>query len=299
MRNLMVVLAILVLSLLPLPVQAQNPVPLASVSVDLWPEYDQPSLLTIYHIQLPQNAKLPTTLSLRIPAGAQVNAVAVIDPTKGLINAPYQSASQGDWTTLSITTTSLQVQVEYYVPLQKNGTTRQVTFVWPADDPVETLDINFLLPPSATDPKITPSPVTSAPGQGGLTNYVIRQANPPVGTPVKVTIEYQRQTDELGISSLPVQAISTPGTSTPGLTSTPSILPWALGGLGVLLVAGGLFGFFGWRRGGSTMRKAQARASAAPEPENETVYCSECGKRAQPGDIFCRTCGARLQSSES
>jgi hypothetical protein len=298
MRNLLVMLFIAVAFLFPASIQAQSPVRLASVSVDLWPEYDQPGLLVIYHIQLAQDTPLATSLSLRIPADAQINAVAVIDSSQGLINAPYQSFVQGDWSTLEITINSIQLQVEYYVPLTKNGNTRQILYQWPGDMLVDTLDVNFLLPPGSSQVKMTPSPATSGSGQGGLTNYVIRIANPPLGQPTKVTIEYQRPTDELSIASLPVQAISTPGTSNSGGLTSPQVLRWALGSLGLLLIGGGVFGFFRWRKGNQKYSGTKVTSDTL-ETENETVYCGECGKRAQPGDIFCRTCGARLKEAES
>jgi hypothetical protein len=299
MRFLAVKLALLAAFLLVLPVGAQSTIHLTSVSVDLWPEYDQPAVLVIYHIQLAGEVTLPASLTVQVPASAQINAVATDDPAKGLINAPYQSAIQGDWTTLTITANSSKVQVEYYVSLQKDGSARHITYEWPATEPVDTLDVNFLLPAAANQLKITPSPVTSAPGQGGLTNYLIRAANLPVGKPFTVAIEYQRQTDELSIASLPVQAVSTPGSNTPGLALSTGTWQWVLGGVGVLLIAGGIFGFFRWRRGSQVPASRHRHGSSGESSEEPAVYCSECGNRAQPGDVFCRTCGAKLRQIQS
>jgi uncharacterized OB-fold protein len=44
---------------------------------------------------------------------------------------------------------------------------------------------------------------------------------------------------------------------------------------------------------GSRKRNAQ-KAGVVPTAE-EYVYCSQCGKRATPGDRFCRTCGSELR----
>ncbi len=296
MRNLLVRVALLTsLLFLASPVRAQAEIHLTSASIDLWPEYDQPGVLVIYHVQLAQNTTLPASMVFHIPASAQVNAVAEADATKGLINVPYQSTIQGDQSALTVTSNSLQIQLEYYVGLTKDGTTRHIVYDWPGDYPVDALDVNFLLPPAADQLKITPPPVTSGPGQGGLTNYLVRTANLPAGNSFSVTIEYQRQTDELSIASLPVQAISTPGANTPGLTSSPTTLQWALGGLGMLMIVGGAIGFVNWRKGGRKPARSYSReVSSNDESKSEAVYCSECGKRAQPGDMYCRTCGAKL-----
>ncbi len=293
MRTL-IKLGLLFLLLLPVSVGAQSTIQLASVSVDLWPEYDQPGVLVIYRIDLARDTALPAIFVLRVPAAAQVNAVATVDPDKGLVNAPYERAIQGDWSTLTITTNSLQIQAEYYVTLLRDGINRHVSYEWPGDNPVETLDVNFLLPPAADLLKIDPAPMTTGPGQGGLTNYLIRTANPPVGQPFNVTVDYKRQTDELGIASLPVQAVSTPGANTPGRASAPVAWSWVLGGLGVLLVAGGVVGFIRLRRANPPAAVRKERSPLLAEAARETIYCSECGKRAQPGDVFCRTCGARI-----
>jgi len=77
----------------------------------------------------------------------------------------------------------------------------------------------------------------------------------------------------------------------------------------LLLIAliGFLFGFlFGFRY--SHLKLAQVgilhsllqipsgKTSPKDEPQN-LVYCHQCGKRATPGDQFCRVCGVELRLS--
>jgi hypothetical protein len=80
-------------------------------------------------------------------------------------------------------------------------------------------------------------------------------------------------------------------------------LPWILGFLGIALIAGG--GWWYWRSGLSKERSpaGAARPRRKPSTSREPaaspegyVYCHECGKRAGPGDRFCRACGARLRT---
>jgi hypothetical protein len=295
MRKLVIKLALLAILLVPTLVRAQTVMHLNSVSVDIWPEYDQPAVLVVTHITLAPDTVLPAILTLSIPAGAQVNAVAIVDPVKGLINAPYDSAMQGKWSVLTITANSLKVQVEYYEALVKNGTARHIVFEWAGNDAVDTLDANFLLPLGADNVTINLAPVNTGPGQDGLTNYRVRTVNLSAGQPFTLTIDYQRQTDELSIASLPVQAVSTPGPDTPGRISMPAILPWVLAGIGVLLIVAGVVGFIVWQRGSQGSAAHKGHVSHRDETHTEIIYCHECGKRAQPGDVFCRTCGARLK----
>lgn len=300
MSRFLVALVLLALLLSPAPARAQGDLHLAQVTVDVWPEYDQPLVLVIYHITLAPDTALPATLLVRIPAQAQINAVAELDPIKGLLNALYDRTVQDDLATLSITTHQLGVQVEYYDRLVKNDTERDIVYLWAGDYAVDALTVNFLEPVGAENLRIVPRPASSAPGQDGLTNHVIQAGSLRAGQAFTLTIAYQRQSNDLSISGLQVQAASTPGTDTPGHITMTGILPWLLGGLGVILIVSGVAGFLVWQRGnrfGSRRLRHTARQKASPraEPrEGEAVYCHQCGKRAQPGDVFCRTCGTRL-----
>jgi hypothetical protein len=295
MRKLILILILLVLFQIPNNVQALGEVRFSSLSVDIWPEYDQPAVLMIYRVTLAANTTLPAGLTFRLPANAQINAVAVLDPTKGLVNVPYDNSIQGQWSMLKITTDSLQVQVEYYVPLVKNGIVRHISFEWPGDYAVDALEVNFLRPFGADGVSISLVPTGTSPGQDGLTNYRIQSANLAAGRTLSLTIDYQRNTNDLSISSLPVQAASTPGPDTPGRVSMTGVLPWVLAGIGALLIVAGIVGFVTWQRGGQGTKKGRKHKQHREESEDEFTYCHQCGKRAQPGDVFCRTCGTRLK----
>jgi hypothetical protein len=295
MRKLLLILLLSIALLVPVSVQAQGKLHLSLLSVDIWPEYDRPEVLMIYHITLAPDTILPANLSLRIPSGAEINAVAVEDATGNLINAPYDSTIQAPWSVLTITTSSPQVQVEYYTALIKNGTTRHIVFDWAGDYAVEKLEVNFLRPLGAESPTISVPPVNTGPGQDGLTNYRIEAADLMTGMPFKLTIDYLRQMDSLSISSLPVQAAATPGPDTPGHVSMTGILPWVLAGIGLLLIVAGIVGFVAWQRGSQVFIAVKRNTPNRKEGEDEFIYCSQCGKRAQPGDVFCRTCGTRIK----
>lgn len=293
MRKFLLVL-VLVCLLFHLPARAQETLHLASVSVDIWPEYDQPAVLVVYHLDLAADTSLPASLTLRIPARAQVHGVATLHPVYGLLNTPYERLVQDDWALLTLTTDSLQVRVEYYDALDKNAAQRRIVFVWPGDYAVDALEVNFLHPVGADKVKINPAPASTAPGQDGLLNSVVRAEDLGAGRTFRLTIEYQRQRSDLSISSLPVQAVATPGINTPGRVSMTGILPWLLGGLGVLLVMTGMAGLVVWRAG-SRVEKRRRRVRPPREAATEDIYCHQCGRRAQPGDGFCRTCGTRLR----
>jgi hypothetical protein len=270
------------------------------VSVDIWPEYDQPAVLAIYHISLSPDTTLPATLNLRVPAQAEVFAVAIADPAKGLLNAPYDRTVQGSWTTLKIIANSRDVQVEYYDALVKNGTARHIVYEWTGDYTVDSFTVALQQPVGATDMVTDPALSKSSVGQDGFVYY---QSAPQVlaaGQSFTLTADYQKATDALSTTGLPVQPTQPLNASTPGRVTMSGVLPWVLAGIGgALIVVGIVGGLYMWKNG---TRRSSASRKRHPQPQqaSETceIYCHQCGKRAQPGDVFCRTCGVRLQKDD-
>ena len=82
----------------PSPVSAQqsaSPV-FENVQVDVWPEYDQPAVLVIYHITISTQVTLPANLSIRIPAAAGKPFAVAMQDSNGLYNLNYDlGAGQG------------------------------------------------------------------------------------------------------------------------------------------------------------------------------------------------------------
>ncbi len=300
MRKCVTALGVLIAFLVVLPARAQSELRLSSVRVDVWPEYDQPAILVIYHITLPTSTSFPITLNLRIPAQAEAYAVAISDPVKGLLNAPYDRTVQGTLATLAITVNATEVQVEYYDTLVKNGSERHIVYDWAGDYAVDSFAVDIQQPTGATNmvtnPSLPPSPI----GQDGFIYFESTPQPLAAGQTFSLTADYQKTTDTLSTTGLPVQPTQPLTSKTPGRVTMNAVLPWVLAGLGgALIVVGIVGGYYMWkngtrRPGGTRKRHGQPQQ----ESESEEIYCHQCGKRAQPGDVFCRTCGMRLQKDE-
>jgi len=300
MRKWFTLLIVLGVFCLSFPAKAQSDLHLSSVTVDIWPEYDRPSVLVIYHLTLSSNMTLPTTISLRIPAQAEVFAVAVTDPAKGLINTPYDRTLQGSWTLLSITASTSEIQVEYYDALVKNGSGRHIVYEWAGDYAVDAFAVALQQPVSATGLVTAPALINSGVGQDGFVYYQSAPQALSMQQSFTLTIDYQKATDSLSITGLPVQPTQPLSASTPGRITMISVLPWILAGAGLVLIAFGFVGGLYLWKNGTRCTPATRKRHLQPQQaiENEDVYCYQCGKRAQPGDVFCRICGVRLQKDE-
>lgn len=304
---------LLVALLLPLPGTAQTLLVLPEVQVDLWPEYDQPSMLVIYHVRLPDSANLPQTVSLRIPAAvSSPNAVAVRQPDGTLLNAPFDLLNQGRWTQVTVTATLPEIQLEYYDPqLAKDGSDRNFEFTWLSDYDVESLIIQIQQPLGARNFSVTPDLGSLQLGSDGLTYYSMQVGALNADDEIQIEIDYQKETDALTIESFNVQVPEPMDTNTTGRVGLWSVLPWLLGALGVLLLFGGLFWYWqsGFerpaRRAPRRSRRAASRSTAetgalagtvaALDQDEGMIYCHQCGARAAVGDRFCRACGAKLR----
>jgi hypothetical protein len=305
MRKWVIPLLLIVCLLLPLSVRAQDPVSINSLEIDIWPEYDKPSVLVIYHLALSSSTSFPANLSIRIPITAgdpyavaerQVNgSLYTINPTRQVI---------GNWAIISFTTTESEVQLEYYDPgLVKDGNARHFQYTWPGDYAVSQLTIQVQEPSGATDMRISPSLGAGEVGTDGLTYYSQDLGAVSALQTIQITVDYKKSSDALSVENLPIEpSASIPPTNAVDLNIS-TLLPWILGILGAGLIIGGSIWF--WQSGRQRpatkplrrrSRKTGFQSETISTTDEGDIYCSQCGKRAQPGDQFCRSCGAPIRS---
>jgi hypothetical protein len=304
-KKLSVLLLSLILLFVPFVTQAQQGLTLSNVQVDLWPEFDRPTMLVIYHMTLSPQTSLPAEMNLRIPAAVGApNAVAAKQPDSSLVNVPFTQKTEGDWSRLVFQATTKEMQVEYYDPgLQKNADLRHFEYTWPGDFAVEAFDIEVQQPTGATEMQFKPGTVSARQGDDNLKYYRMDVGALTAGQQFQITVDYKKSTDELSASSVPVEPSGPLNDPNSGIASMTSILPWFLGGVGLLLIVGG--GVWYWQSGRQKARperephrrKKIAEVSAAESSDASNIYCHQCGKRASVGDRFCRTCGTELRIS--
>jgi hypothetical protein len=288
----------------PVGAQAQGTITLPAAEVDLWPEYDRPSVLVIYHLTLPTDASLPYQISVRIPASVgEPSAVASRQPDGSLYNLPYDPPQvSGDWAVISFRATTPEVQIEYYdTSLTKQGDARHFEYTWNGEYAVDSLVIQIQQPKGANEMRISPSLGSGRVASDGLTYYTADLGPVPADQPFSISLDYQKTSDELSATSIQVKASGPINETTTNLTS---LLPWLLAGLGILLIGFGLWWYWQSGRGQSFRpQRRSRRRTIAPTPPDEGasmedgghIYCHQCGKRAAPGDRFCRTCGTPLR----
>ena len=303
--------------------QAQRPerVSFEAFQLDIWPEYDHPDhnlvdpeeldprALIIYMGRLSEDVTLPANITFRIPADVGVlNAVAVVPADGGMpLNATYEQRVDGEWLLVTMTATLPDILLEYYLPIDVNGSSRYFEYDWLGDFDVDWMAVQVQQPYAATDMRIEPDFADSyVSANDNLTYYRSEVGSPGYGDTFEIKISYTKNGNQLSKEYVAVRPTSPIDTGNGSLDRFASLLPWLIGGLGVLLLAGG--GLWYWQMKKMEAQPAKTKRSrrsgvAIKSPEQisaenggQGVFCHQCGKRAAAGDRFCRSCGTKLRS---
>jgi hypothetical protein len=301
-RRLALTCLLIALWLLPRPALAQEGVTLDALTIELWPEYDRPSVLVILRGTLAPSVRLPATVVVHIPAASGgPYAVAAQAPNGQLLTAPYTTAVSGDAIAVSLQTDQASFQLEYYDPgLTIAEAARDYTFRWVADFPSRAASLRVQEPVDTQALSAEPAVTLAGSSDLGLNYYTAPLGQLSAGQTISVTLRYTKTTARLSAdaarpsdSVAPVATASAPATAPAWLglnDTTRVVLAGVLGLLSLALIG---WGVVIWRRGaGEPRRSRRAREPAASEAAR---FCTQCGSPAVPGDQFCRQCGAKLR----
>jgi hypothetical protein len=299
MRKWLFALVIGALFIFPSFASAQADVKLSSMTVQLWPEYDQPSMLVITDFEVAAGTKLPVNVTFRIPQDANLIAVASRSADGALINATFDGPNpDGEWQTFTVTLDSTSARFEYYQPITFNGEQRLFSYLWDGAYAIDAFDIRVLEPADTTSLTTTP-PLLSIEEKDGLKYFHGNPNKLASGDQFTLTLEYKKTSNALIASSQGVQPAAPVDENTTGRVSLNNYLPYVIGGLGVVMIVGGLVYYMQSGRGnGAKKSRRRQRASAEPEEGQSDIYCAQCGTRTHGGDRFCRTCGSRIKQQE-
>lgn len=303
MRKLRLLLLLLFFLSLPTQVNAQGGVKLDSISVALWAEYDQPSMLVINEFVVSEDTPLPAKVTLRFPSDGNLIAVAYEDNGQ-LVNAPVESpVEQGDWQTITLNVQSYApYRIEYYQPLERDGNKRSFYFHWLGDYPAKNFELQVQIPADSANATSSPALASLERSSDGL--YLIgtiSESNLRMGQSFPFKIEYERESESLTSpgAANQVQPSEPINENTAGRVSVNQI-PWIIGFFGLAMIAIALMSYWRSLRGTSSPStssgRRRTRSTAGMADSSHATYCHECGTRSMPGDRFCRTCGSKLRS---
>ena len=284
-------LAFALLAFLPALAFAQASPRVASLTIEIWPEYDRPDALVILRGVLADDVKLPASVSLRIPAASDgPAAVAYATSADGnLLNLQHEQAKSGDHVTLKFELPERFFHVEFYEPIATADGARTFRYTWPGDLAVGRATLTVQEPAAAQGIVTQPELKELSTGAGGLGYRSGDLGALAAGKPVPIAIKYTKSdarpsVDIKGLrTAQAAPAAAAPASAAPAAATTvgTSLPAWVLpmaafGGLGVVAA---LLVFFLWRRQG------------AP---GSAVFCTKCGAPLPAGSNFCGKCGAKV-----
>ncbi|HLO30503.1 MAG TPA: hypothetical protein VK249_15260, partial [Anaerolineales bacterium] len=239
---------------------AQGGIKLDAMKVELWSEYDQPSMLVINQFVVSQDTALPVTVTLRFPKDGNLVAVAEQN-SSGLFDKDFKGpVAQGNWQTITINVDSYQPhRMEYYQPLIRDGNKRQFKYQWFGDYYVKEFTVAILVPADSTE--LITSPVlqsTATAENGSALSGIVTKSELKMGNSFQFDLAYQRTSDTLTNPTDQVQPSEPVGADTPGRVSIAN-LPWIIGGFGLALIIIALFSY--WR----STQSGEAKPQRAPE----------------------------------
>lgn len=300
MRKWLIFILLLGSTLFPSAASAQGSVKLKSIHVELWSEYDQPTMLVIHEFIVDESTPLPVDVTVRFPKDANLTAAAYQE-NGALISMDFSGPTeQGDWQTVTLKVDSRNpYRVEYYEPLTRNGNQRSFTFRWIGDYPVNDFSVTAQIPADSTN-VVTDPPFASTTKSDDGKSLIgsLTKGSLGMGQATEFKIDYERNAETVSnpSNSSNVQPSEPVGANTEGRVIVDN-LPWIIGGLGLALIGVALF--FYWRSTQTSEQKSRRRRRAHRNDEQAEAgeaYCHECGTRARPNDRFCRTCGSKLRT---
>ena len=270
---------------------AQNPASVVdSLVVEFWPDYDRPSVLVLLTGMLPGETQLPAAVTLPLPQGAQINAVARIDSRDENMVADIAWRTESA-DTLTLITPELRFRVEYYLPYTVDNRQHSFDFTWLAAIAVNRFQLRVQRPLSAAALSIEPAGTNIVSSGDGFEYYRFPDQAVAAGQPFSLHVSYKMDGSRLSVASIPPPNAGTQPAALPAAPGTD--FSWAL----VVIIAGGvtIFGALVWQI--VSRRRAPGSRSSndlRDEARSRTRFCLDCGGPVDEGDRFCRRCGSEL-----
>jgi hypothetical protein len=293
--------------LVPLPPdgEALNPgVSFEQISVQAWPEYDQPgTVLVLVDVLLPEDASFPFKFRFAVPKGANVTGVAEVTSDGSFVYdrpAPQFDRTQPDRDIISVEIPKLRtVRLEWYFDLASAAEgPRDFNLVYEVPGDTQQLSVSIQEPARSSDFSVTPPLADSSSDQQGF-NYVGQVIGAAQGgDSLQYQVVYSKDDAEASVSG----AEGTTGTG--GNSSYLLIL--------LVLLVVGVGGFAVYRlwfrpqpvtrgRGGSrrpaptrpaSRGKSKPAVQAGARPAGGlSRFCTNCGAELSKRDKFCPECG--------
>ena len=263
---------------------------LASLQVEIWPEYDRPAALVILRGEIAADVRLPASVSLRIAAASGGPAAVAYSSGAGgnLLNLKYQRKDASNFITLKFDTPERFFHVEFYDPLVTSTAGRSYTYVWTGDFAAERFSVIVQEPAGVSNFSAQPPLNATAVGQDGLRYRSAELGSSPVGKRLEVKVLYTKTDPRTSTEIIRPKAPEPSPQSAP--SPSPAAVPDKMELAMWLIAIVAALGLFIW----AALTWWYGRERRPQSAPNSVGFCTKCGAPSAPGDRFCSRCGTRL-----
>ena len=257
---------------------------LASLQIEIWPEFDRQAALVILKGEITAGVPLPAVVSLRIAAasGGPAAVAYSAESSGNLLNLKYDRKDAGDFITLKFDTPERFFHVEFYDPLVTSTPGRSYRYVWTGDLAADRLSVILQEPAAASDLSVQPALDATAVGQDGL-RYRSAELGPfQAGKPLEVKLRYTKTDSRTSVEIVKPKSPDSSPLPSAGPSKT-ELTIWLVGIVAVL-------GLGAW----AAMMWWYGRKKRLQSPPSHVGFCPKCGAPSASGDHFCSKCGAKL-----
>lgn len=307
-RHTLPAILLLIFLLITITTYAQSSAPAIDLlEVELWPDYDRPSVLVLLTGTLPEDTNYPARIVLPIPENATINAVARVDESGSMFSdLEVDDSVPGQ---LTITIMEPTFRVEYYVPYSAEGNQRNYTFEWQSNLTVNELMATVQQPSLANEITLSPEAIQVNNRPDGLLYHTLPVREVPAGEMYSLEVSYDLLRPQLSAELLDGQQPAGPPDISGNVGGQESGFNWRIAlaatAFGLALAAGAwlLLGYRQSRRRISKprpVRQSRRKRSAPSTSQGSTStanFCHECGQRLTKGDKFCRNCGTAIKGA--
>lgn len=269
---------------------------LEMVEVNLVPDVDQSSMFVSLDIKLAEDTSLPSILNFKIPIDAQLQTAANRSSDGSLSSAEIEVTADGTWQEISLTTSSLEILIEYDDPNLTQEDDRWVfEFTWLSIYPLDSLYMVVEQPTESSD--ISTDGVLSrlSDETSNTVYYSGEMGSLDAGETWSLVLISAYDVDTLTNASLEVAPAMPIDENTDGRSPSPlDVVIWLLMTAVAILIIIVLY-YWWFRVHVINKHNRIIHDIETMNPEKQVIFCHECGMLSQSGDDYCRNCGTQLR----
>lgn len=256
-----------------------------SMSLSIWPEYDDPRVLVMYQGEFDNHVSKPVKLRLTIPKGIKLNMAGAITKEGRHIHTPHKLLDKGDMAEISFEVNESTFYLEfYYDPFKAEGEKKNFNYLVTSNYHIDELTVDVQQPLKAKNFTLDPPSLSILQGQKGFEFHQYRFQDFSKEKEFALKAAYVKKDPEPSIKK-------DTGSSGSETQNTGSKLVVILLSIAISVIIALAACWFVTAQG----RRVAGKAGDKNRKKEGKKFCSQCGKPLDINDKFCSGCGRKTK----